>query len=125
MTAVLLLLYLWMTTNRYGKKLVQALNALEESATQIASGNLDFTLQDTPLTEFNQALDSVDTMRSALKDSLVQQWDMQNQREIQIAALAHDLKTPLAVIQGNVELLQEEALSETAGGKVWRQYSGG
>ena len=92
-----------------------ALNALEESATQIASGNLDFTLQDTPLTEFNQALDSVDTMRSALKDSLVQQWDMQNQREIQIAALAHDLKTPLAVIQGNVELLQEEALSETAG----------
>ncbi len=100
------------------KKLVQALNALEESATQIASGNLDFTLQDTPLTEFNQALDSVDTMRSALKDSLVQQWDMQNQREIQIAALAHDLKTPLAVIQGNVELLQEEALSETAGGKV-------
>ena len=114
-TAVLLLLYLWMTTNRYGTKLVQALNALEESATQIASGNLDFTLHDTPLTEFNQALDSVDTMRSALKDSLVQQWDMQNQREIQIAALAHDLKTPLAVIQGNVELLQEEALSETAG----------
>ena len=39
---------------------------------------------------------------------------MQNQREIQITALAHDLKMPLNVIQGNIELLQKEVLSETA-----------
>ena len=53
------------------KKLVQALNVLEESATQIASGNLDFTLHDALLAEFNQALDSIGTIRSALKDPLV------------------------------------------------------
>lgn len=113
-SALMILILLIGMTNRYGKKLVQALNALEESATQIAAGNLDFEIHDTALNEFNQALDSVETMRTALKDSLVQQWDMQNQREIQIAALAHDLKTPLAVIAGNVELLKEEALPETA-----------
>lgn len=50
-------------------------------------------------------------MRSALKDSLIQQWDMQNQREIQITVLAHDLKTPLAKIQTDAELLQKEARS--------------
>lgn len=106
-----LFLYLLTTANHYGRKLVQALNTLEESATQIASGNLDFEIQDTAFTEFNQALNSVDTMRSALKDSQIQQWDMQNQREIQITVLAHDLKTPLAKIQTDTELLQKEVRS--------------
>lgn len=105
---ILILICLGLTTRHYGRQLSVSLSALEEAATQIAAGNLDFSVRSTHLSDFNHALDSVDTMRSALKDSLIHQWDMQNQREIQIAALAHDLKTPLTVIQGNVELLKED-----------------
>ena len=43
-------------------------------------------------------------MGRELTDSLQSQWRMEQQRTEQIAALAHDLKTPLTVIQGNAEL---------------------
>ena len=36
---------------------------------------------------------------------------MEQQRAEQIAALTHDLKTPLSIIQGNADLLAEDALS--------------
>ena len=44
-------------------------------------------------------------------DSLQSQWRMEQQRAEQIAALTHDLKTPLSIIQGNADLLAEDALS--------------
>ncbi len=50
-------------------------------------------------------------MGRELTDSLQSQWRMEQQRTEQIAALAHDLKTPLTVIQGNADLLAEDALS--------------
>ena len=51
-------------------------------------------------------------MGRELTDSLQSQWRMEQQRTEQIAALAHDLKTPLTVIQGNAELLEEDTLSD-------------
>ena len=39
----------------------------------------------------------------------------------QIAALTHDLKTPLTIIQGNIDLLEETALSEEQ--KMYVQYA--
>ena len=49
--------------------------------------------------------------RQELARSLKAQWEMEQQRTDQIAALAHDLKTPLTVIGGNAELLAEEPLT--------------
>lgn len=65
-----------------------------------ASVNLPATLQ------------ALQTMGRELTDSLQSQWRMEQQRTEQIAALAHDLKTPLTVIQGNAELLEEDTLSD-------------
>ncbi|OUN84141.1 hypothetical protein B5G03_13060 [Gemmiger sp. An50] len=38
---------------------------------------------------------------------------MEQQRRLELAALTHDLKTPLTVISGNAELLEEDALNPT------------
>lgn len=62
--------------------------------------------------EFAATLQALQTMGRELTDSLQSQWRMEQQRTEQIAALAHDLKTPLTVIQGNAELLEEDALSD-------------
>lgn len=48
-------------------------------------------------------------MGQQLTDSLQRQWQLEQQRTEQVAALAHDLKTPLTIIQGNAELLAESA----------------
>ena len=59
--------------------------------------------------EFSAALQALQTTGQQLTDSLQHQWQMEQQRTEQVAALAHDLKTPLTIIQGNAELLTETA----------------
>ena len=56
-------------------------------------------------------MSSLSGMKEALKDSLTRQWDAQQQKKEQLAALTHDIKTPLTVIKGNAELLAETDLS--------------
>lgn len=63
------------------------------------------------LREFSATLHAMQTMGRELTDSLQSQWRMEQQRAEQIAALTHDLKTPLSIIQGNADLLAENALS--------------
>ena len=59
----------------------------------------------------DQALDALDHMRLALKQSLARQWHDDKMRQDQLSALAHDLKTPLTIIRGNTELLFDTSLS--------------
>lgn len=63
------------------------------------------------LREFSATLHAMQTMGRELTGSLQSQWRMEQQRAEQIAALTHDLKTPLSIIQGNADLLAEDALS--------------
>ena len=61
--------------------------------------------------EFSATLQALQTMGRELTDSLQSQWRMEQQRAEQIAALTHDLKTPLSIIQGNADLLAEDTLT--------------
>ena len=71
---------------------------------------------DEPLTgqarvrEFGDTLAAMDKLRVSLAQSLENQWTMEQQRRLELAALTHDLKTPLTVISGNAELLEEDVL---------------
>ena len=62
--------------------------------------------------EFGATLKAMDDLRRDLAESLESQWGMEQQRRLELAALTHDLKTPLSVISGNAELLGEDALTE-------------
>ena len=46
------------------------------------------------------------------KSSFKQKWKIEQLRRKQIAALSHDLKTPLTVIQGNIDLISETKLDD-------------
>ena len=61
--------------------------------------------------EFGETLEAMDQLRASLAQSLESQWTMEQQRRLEMAALTHDLKTPLTLISGNAELLQEDALN--------------
>ena len=52
-------------------------------------------------------LTSLFVMEQALQKSLKEQWEARQQKQEQVAALAHDIKTPLTIIRGNAELVQE------------------
>ena len=53
----------------------------------------------------------LEQLRQALARSLSEQWAMEQERTQALAALAHDLKTPLSIVSGSAELLEEDALS--------------
>lgn len=94
----------------YAKKLEKELLLLQDASDQIRAKNLDFTCNRTHITEFNRVLDSLLLLKEELKTSLKDQWQMQQQKKEQLAALAHDIKTPLTIVKGNAQLLQESNL---------------
>lgn len=104
---------------RFGKKLSRKLSGLQEATEQIRNENLEFTVKPCGIREIDDVLASLDRMKDALSASLRQQWSLEQSRREQISALAHDIKTPLTVIRGNTELLQETAQDD-----VQREYTG-
>lgn len=99
-------------TTRFAKKLRLQLVPLFEATSEVAKQNLDFEVGHSNIKEFEDVLISFSHMKESLKDSLEQQWKAEQMQKEQIAALAHDLKTPLTVIQGNADLISETELDE-------------
>lgn len=87
--------------------------ALLTGATEaIAQRRLDVPISgEAKVREFGETLAAIDDLRQNLAKSLESQWAMERQRRLELAALTHDLKTPLSVISGNAELLGEDTLS--------------
>lgn len=88
------------------------LDPLYEATSEVAKQNLDFEVGHSNIKEFEDVLLSFSRMKESLKASLEQQWEAEHMQKEQIAALAHDLKTPLTVIQGNADLISETELDE-------------
>ncbi|AWB43494.1 sensor histidine kinase [Paenibacillus sp. CAA11] len=96
----------------FGRKLARKMNGLQEATQKIQQQDLDFSIQYSGIAEIDHVLQSVDQMKEALKNSLQRQWNLERSRREQISALAHDVKTPLTIVRGNVELLAETDQTE-------------
>lgn len=90
------------------RRLASKLTLFQEVSEKVGAQELDFEIPHAGIREYDQALDAMERMRQALYHSLSSQWAAQQEREAEIAALAHDLKTPLTLVGGNAELLLEE-----------------
>ena len=97
---------------QYSRKLKIQLSPLIMATEQIQKQNLDFEVGSSEISEYNAVLNSISEMKDSLKLSLEQQWKAEQSQREQIAALAHDLKTPLTVIQGNIDLMNETKLDD-------------
>lgn len=109
---VLFLLGTSLLASSFGRKLARKMNGLQEATRRIQEQELDFSMQYSGIAEIDRVLRSVDQMKDALKNSLEQQWNLERSRRAQISALAHDIKTPLTIVRGNVELLSETDQTE-------------
>ena len=104
----------------FGKALNKRLSVLVAAANKIERQELDFEISNSGIKEIDTVLSSMDSMRIALKESLEQQWKIEQRKNRQMSALAHDLKTPLTIVRGNAELLLESDLSEVQ--KKYTEY---
>lgn len=99
-------------TARFAKNMRQQLVPLYEATSEVGNHNLDFEVGHSKIREFEDILRSFSDMKDSLKFSLEQQWKAEQMQREQIAALAHDLKTPLTIIQGNADLISETELDD-------------
>ena len=97
---------------RFGKKIKGKMQPLMKAVENIKNQNLEYQVSYSGIKELDDCLSSIDDMRVALKDSLEQQWKTEQDKNRQMSALAHDIKTPLTVVRGNAELLSEMELTE-------------
>lgn len=109
---ILFLLHTAVVSRSFGRYMRNKLSLLNETTEEIRNQNLEFEKGHSDIREVEEVRDSLFQMKEALKDSLHRQWDLEKSRREQIAALAHDIKTPLTVIRGNAELLAEGELAE-------------
>lgn len=102
---VSILLIFVVLTFFYANKLRQQLRPILRATEKIAEQDLDFQTSRSTIKEFNQVLSGFDHMRVALRESLMENWRAEKDKQNQISALTHDLKTPLTVARGNADLL--------------------
>lgn len=111
MMVSILLIFITLTFY-YASKLSRELSTILKATEKIAEQDLDFQTSQSTIKEFNQVLSGLDHMRVALRESLMENWKAEQDKQNQISALTHDLKTPLTVARGNAELLAMTTLDE-------------
>ena len=95
--------------------LIRSSNILKREIHKIAMANdnisrmdLDYEREYSKYKEIDGVLVSIDVLAENLKKSLGEQWDMQIKQKELVEQLTHDIRTPITLIKGNLELLKEE-----------------
>ncbi|MDD3415306.1 MAG: HAMP domain-containing sensor histidine kinase [Lachnospiraceae bacterium] len=104
----LMIFFAMITAMRFSKRLKKNLVPIVTATDKIKNCDLDFEIEPTKIKEFNTSLTAIDQLKEALTDSLEKQWKSEQQKKSQLSALTHDIRTPLTVIKGNTELMQED-----------------
>ncbi len=94
------------STYFYRRKLEQPLRLLSGATREIAQQNLDFSIDYDCKDELGALCRSFDQMRTTLLENNKAMWKMLEERRLLQTAVAHDLRNPIAIIQGYTEYLE-------------------
>ena len=102
------LVFTYIFARRFSKRIRLPLQELMSAVNKIKEKDLDFRIscinQENEIGDLVQALEE---MRHELRESLIQQWQLEQDRRDMVAAIMHDIRTPITIIQGHVEGLNE------------------
>ena len=76
-------------------------------ARQIAEGDLDIQIPSSKISEIAEVHDGFNVMVDSLKKSFQKQVELEDERRFVIAAVAHDLRTPLFALRGYLDGLEQ------------------
>lgn len=90
----------------YSKRLKKPIQLLTFAADEISAQNLDFEISYDSPDEMAVMCTSFERMRIALKENYKKMWDMIDERKRLQGSVAHDLRNPVAIIQGYAQYLK-------------------
>ena len=81
---------------------------MEDAAEKISQNNLDFVIASPGKNELGRLCESMEKMRKSLADNNKEMFKlMEDKRKLQ-ASVAHDLRNPIAIMQGYLEMMENE-----------------
>ncbi len=93
-------------------KLIQLeIHKISSTNAYLQKMELDYPRKMTAYTEIHDVLHSLDVLARDLNSSLRDQWAMKEKQKELIETVTHDIRTPITLIKGNLELLKEESQS--------------
>lgn len=104
-------IYIILFSYLFGLKLTKNINIpldkLKWASNKVKNKDLDFELKYEYNNELGEVINSFNEMKEELKNTLNKQWNLEEERRTIISGLSHDLRSPLTVIKGKLELLLE------------------
>src|SRR5258708_589270 len=86
-----------------GRKISQPVAELRLAVEKIRQQDLNFSISYQGKNELGDLCLAFNELRRELQGSLEREWRKQEETRTMIAALSHDLRTPVTIIQGHVE----------------------
>ncbi len=106
----------------YQKKLKRPLRVLMEASNRISSNDLSFEISYANQDEMGQLCKEFEEMRGELVRNKKKLWSLVEDERTLRSAIAHDIRTPIALIKGNLEIIDEfyplHRLSEEHAGEM-------
>lgn len=101
------IIYLIFFTRQLYISLFNNLNKLLVASEKIAEGNFNFIIDGVEKKEFIAIQNSFNTMIHALKVMIEDITKLNDERQLMVSSIAHDIRTPVTIIQGQMELIQK------------------
>ncbi len=116
---LLLIVYFMFAISLLSRYIFMPLSEMKKAAEHIKAGNLNYPIDYCPENEFGEFCSEFDKMRIRLKDTILEQHELEKRRKRLIASITHDLRTPLTSIKGYVEALQDGIVKDE---ETYNQY---
>ncbi|MBO0994614.1 sensor histidine kinase [Bacillus sp. SD088] len=87
--------------------ILKPLEKMSLAVRQVAEGDLDVQLPMSPIKEITEVNGGIQIMTDSLQESMQKQVELEEERRFIIAAVAHDLRTPLFALRGYLDGLEE------------------
>lgn len=94
----------------YNTKLKKPLFLLTQAYTKVAENDLNFKLAYNSGDEMGRLCAAFENMRAALEANNSEMWRQMDERKRLNAAFSHDLRTPLTVLKGRMEMLKSSVV---------------
>lgn len=97
---------------RLEKRVLAPIEKLQNGFVEISKGNYDVSIDPCCQNEFGQVIKSFNDMAGKLRESEKTNREYEENRKNLIANISHDLKTPITSIQGYLEMIMDNDLTE-------------
>ncbi len=91
----------------YRTRLQKPIEALKDGIQHISDSDLDFQMGYRSKDELGRLCGIFEDMRQSLYENNQKMWDMLQEREAITASVSHDLRTPITVIRGYLDYLEQ------------------